>query len=568
MYAIIQVRDLHKTYRMGEIDVHALRGVSFAIQRGEFVAIMGPSGSGKSTLMNLLGCLDTPSEGEYILDGVPVGEMDKDLLAAARNRKIGFVFQQFNLLPRQSALENVALPLVYSGGVSAQERTERAQEVLELVGLGERMGHRPKELSGGQQQRVAIARALITRPALLLADEPTGNLDSHATNEILRLFEDLNRQGITIVLVTHEPDVAEHAGRVLTVRSGASNSGGVGGQVGTSQTLTTADATALADSQNVPDASAVSPEYSGNGQLVAGSANTNARITGAVPVYATAHNLTLASGEFISDDQERSNASVAVLGANVATTLFPNGDAVGNTLRINGVRFTVAGVLAATGGTGFGSQDDGIIVPLSTAQHTLFGGRAISGGDTLVSTIVVQAKDAGSVTAALGEITQTLRERHNLPDTGTADDFGVINQQDQLASVAATTQTLTLFLGAIAAISLLVGGIGIMNIMLVSVRERTREIGLRKAIGAREGNILTQFMLEALIISTLGGLIGLALGVLIALGVNVSGLMKAQPSLDAAALAVGFAMAVGLFFGIAPARSAARLDPIDALRYE
>jgi ABC-type lipoprotein export system ATPase subunit len=220
MDAMIQVRDLRKTYRMGEIDVPALRGVSFQIQRGEFVAIMGPSGSGKSTLMNLLGCLDTPSGGQYLLDGLPVEQLDRNLLAAVRNRKIGFVFQQFNLLPRQSALENVALPLVYLGGVSAEERRLRAQAVLEQVGLGERTQHRPKELSGGQQQRVAIARALITQPALLLADEPTGNLDSKSSAEILTLFEQLNRQGITVVLVTHDPDVAAHAARVLTVRDG------------------------------------------------------------------------------------------------------------------------------------------------------------------------------------------------------------------------------------------------------------------------------------------------------------------------------------------------------------
>src|SRR5690242_20055500 len=220
MDAMIQVRDLRKTYRMGQIDVPALRGLSFSIQRGEFVAIMGPSGSGKSTLMNLLGCLDTPSAGRYILDGLPVEQLDRNLLAAVRNRKIGFVFQQFNLLPRQTALENVALPLVYLGGVSAEERRARAQAVLELVGLGERMHHRPKELSGGQQQRVAIARALITEPALLLADEPTGNLDSHSSAEILALFEELNGQGLTIVLVTHEQDIAAHAARVLTMHDG------------------------------------------------------------------------------------------------------------------------------------------------------------------------------------------------------------------------------------------------------------------------------------------------------------------------------------------------------------
>ncbi|HET9223134.1 MAG TPA: ABC transporter ATP-binding protein [Roseiflexaceae bacterium] len=220
MEAMIQVRDLRKIYRMGEIDVPALRGVSFSIRRGEFVAIMGPSGSGKSTLMNLLGCLDTPSGGRYLLDGLPVEQLDRNLLAAVRNRKIGFVFQQFNLLPRQTALENVALPLVYLGGVSAEERMARAQAVLEQVGLGDRMHHRPKELSGGQQQRVAIARALITEPALLLADEPTGNLDSKSSIEIIALFEQLNQQGITVVLVTHEPDVAAHAARVLTVHDG------------------------------------------------------------------------------------------------------------------------------------------------------------------------------------------------------------------------------------------------------------------------------------------------------------------------------------------------------------
>jgi putative ABC transport system ATP-binding protein len=220
MNTMIQVRDLRKTYQMGDIEVPALRGVSFGIQRGEFVAIMGPSGSGKSTLMNLLGCLDTPTAGQYILDGLPVDQLDRNLLAAVRNRKIGFVFQQFNLLPRQTALENVALPLVYLGGVTTDERLERAKDVLEQVGLGDRLHHRPKELSGGQQQRVAIARALITRPALLLADEPTGNLDSRASIEIMALFKQLNQSGITVVLVTHEPDIAANAARVLTVHDG------------------------------------------------------------------------------------------------------------------------------------------------------------------------------------------------------------------------------------------------------------------------------------------------------------------------------------------------------------
>src|SRR6266508_31118 len=226
MDAMIRVRDLRKTYRMGEIDVPALRGVSFSIQQGEFVAIMGPSGSGKSTLMNLLGCLDTPSDGQYILDGLPVELLDRNLLAAVRNRKIGFVFQQFNLLARQTALENVALPLVYLGGVPTEERLSRAKQVLEQVGLGDRLDHRPQELSGGQQQRVAIARALITKPALLLADEPTGNLDSKSSVEIMALFEELHDQGMTVVVVTHEPDIAKHSVRVLTVHNGSLHSDG------------------------------------------------------------------------------------------------------------------------------------------------------------------------------------------------------------------------------------------------------------------------------------------------------------------------------------------------------
>jgi putative ABC transport system ATP-binding protein len=220
MEPIISVRNLMKTYLMGEIEVQALRGVSFDIDKGEFVAIMGPSGSGKSTLMNLLGCLDTPTDGEYILDGLPVEQLDKDLLSAVRNRKIGFIFQQFNLLPRSTALENVELPLIYKGNVKKAERHERAAAALEIVGLGDRMEHRPRELSGGQQQRVAIARALVTKPAILLADEPTGNLDSHSSEEVMGVFEELNRQGITVVLVTHEHDVAFHAQRVITVRDG------------------------------------------------------------------------------------------------------------------------------------------------------------------------------------------------------------------------------------------------------------------------------------------------------------------------------------------------------------
>ena len=217
---MISVADLHKTYQMGDVEVNALQGVSFSIERGEFVAIMGPSGSGKSTLMNLIGCLDTPTSGSYVLDGEEVARLDGNDLSAVRARKLGFVFQQYMLLPRQSALRNVEMPMIYRG-LSAAERRRRAETALRIVGMGPRMGHRPNELSGGQQQRVAIARALVGSPAIILADEPTGALDSRTSVEIMNILQRLNReQGLTVILVTHEADIAAYAQRVLTMRDG------------------------------------------------------------------------------------------------------------------------------------------------------------------------------------------------------------------------------------------------------------------------------------------------------------------------------------------------------------
>ncbi len=679
---IVRVENLTRVYRMGETTVEALRGVSLSIMPGEFVAIMGASGSGKSTFLNLLGCLDRPTGGRYFLNGEDVAAFSEDALADIRGGQIGFVFQSFNLLTRTSARENVALPLTYCRTGRHESDRSLPDKILSAVGLPERGSHRPSELSGGEQQRVALARALMNRPNLILADEPTGNLDSLRSREIMLMLASLNNAGITVVLVTHEEDIAAYARRLvrfrdglivsdtgteqlpearharldlsflsrngsisgtvagydppttapggegrgphrrgftlreigehlrsaghtlwhnrlrslltalgiligvsaviammsvgkgaqldiqnrieglgsnlLTVVPGSTRSGLSQGGAGSAPTLTLDDSNAIA--AEIGGIVGVAPEVGSRAQVQHERYNWNTSVTGTSADYPIVRNWTVSSGNFFTDADVRAHRPVCVIGQNIAANLFPGENPVGGVLRIRNASYRVLGVMSARGGAGFGNQDDIVLIPISTAMNRFTGQKQVR-----VVSVSVAEKD--QMPTVQNDISTLLRQRHRLLP-GAADDFTVISQEDILKTVEGVSQTLTLLLASIAGISLLVGGIGIMNIMLVSVTERTREIGLRKAIGARNKDIMLQFLTEAVILSGLGGLFGWVLGFLASRLISSLGHTTTVVTPVMILLALGFSVAVGIFFGIFPARKAAGLDPIQSLRYE
>jgi macrolide transport system ATP-binding/permease protein len=714
MKSVIELVDLTKTYVLGEVEVHALRGVSLTIERGEFLAVMGASGSGKSTLMNMLGCLDLPTSGHYFLEGEDVSQLDESQLAAIRSRRIGFVFQNFNLLSRTSALENVELPLFYSAWTPDGEH--RAADLLKLVGLAGRDQSHPNQLSGGQQQRVAIARALVNRPSILLADEPTGNLDSSNSAEILDVLTKLNReQGITVIVVTHDPDVAAYTDRVVTFRDGviisdtrkdeagarggvvgdiplemtsdapeaaasladevwtfasmavvaaaraikrnkmraaltmlgifigvaavitmvavgdgarssvetqinslgtnllvvvpgATTANGVRAGLGSNSTLTVADAQAIAHSGGA--VALVTYMDRQVAQVVSGNRNWSTNIQGTTSNYFAIRDWPPSIGRIFTDSEEKAGAAVCLLGQTVVNNLFGEGqNPVGATIRVKNFPMKVIGVLSVKGQSSYGQdQDDVVIVPFNTAERKVLGVSAPPAAATpaaaatanasnpyasvpttnsvyssstestspfggapkitgVVNTVYIKASSSEQVDNAVTQITHTLHERHHI-QAKQDDDFTVRNLSEIAAASESATRVMTLLLAAVASISLLVGGIGIMNIMLVSVTERTREIGIRMAIGARRVHIMLQFLVEAMMLSLMGGFAGIVLGVLVSKLISA---MAEWPTLVSPVAVAGgfiFSAAVGIFFGYYPARKASMLHPIEALRYE
>lgn len=647
--AIMQVQGLIREFPAGDDKIRVLHGIDLTIYEGEMVAIIGQSGSGKSTLMNILGCLDQPSAGSYKIYGKSIDQLSPDELAQLRREHFGFIFQRYHLLGDINALDNVAVPAVYAG-MPATEREARAKQLLTDLGLEAKTLNRPSQLSGGQQQRVSIARALMNGGNVILADEPTGALDSKSGKDVMAILRDLNRQGHTIIMVTHDPTIAAQAERIIEIKDGyilkdyytdqpfdksntshplsfAQKSGvaaffdrlseafkmsvlamkahkmrtlltmlgiiigiasvvsvvglGQGSQqkilsdissLGTN-TLTVRDGYKFGDPRRKyhddnltdDDANAVAdqPYVQSVSPLVSTSVSARYRNTEvSVNVNGVGKDYLSVTGEKLDQGQAFDNNSIkaltqdVIIDDNAKTSFFadePN--PIGKVILVGNVPARVVGVLKPSK-KAFGPSSDTPILymPYTTVMRRMLG-------TSHVNSFVVLLKNTIPSSAAEQAVSDLIQQRHG------TDDFRIQNADSIRQTIEATTGTMTLLISSIAIISLIVGGIGVMNIMLVSVTERTSEIGVRMAVGARQGDIMQQFLIEAILVCILGGILGISLAFGIGALINqfAGGNFQVVYSTVSIVAAVVCSTLIGIIFGYIPARNAARLNPVDAL---
>lgn len=641
---LIKTKNLTRSFGSDETQVQILKGIDLEIYAGEMVAIIGQSGSGKTTLMNILGCLDSPTSGEYWIDGKNTKELDSQELAELRREHIGFIFQRYYLLADLRARENVAMPAVYAG-VDSQTRLDRADEILTRLGLGDRVAYKPTQLSGGQQQRVSIARALMNGGRIIFADEPTGALDSASGKEVMKILRELNQEGHTLILVTHDPNIAASADRIIEIKDGCiisdkSNKArnenpqvpksalkgndsfgikalvsaffmaisaimghklrafltmlgivigiasvvsmvalGQGSQQqvlssisslgsntiqifpgkfgdrrsGRIRTLTADDANILSQLDFIDSAT---PYVRSSGSLRFDDKDLSASISGVGKQYFQVQNIPVVSGRQFEDEDINQHRAVGFISSTNAKTLFGTKNPLGQVVLLNNVPLTIIGLVDDTNQNAFGGSNNvEVWLPYTSVMSRLMR-------QNYISNIIVRIKDEIESSLAEDAVKRTLINRHG------SEDFTLLNNDSLRETITQATQALSLLISAIAVISLIVGGIGVMNIMLVSVTERTQEIGIRMAVGARQTDIMRQFLIEAILLCLIGGIIGI--GLAFSIGFLVSALSDFSMIYSSLSVFVAFtcATAIGLLFGYLPAKNAAKLDPVQALAGE